>query len=301
MAVVVQGTVGIDTVITPYGEARDVLGGSAAYFGLAASLFTTVAIVAAVGDDFPPAFREALLSPRIDLGGLETRAGAKTFRWVGEYENDLNRRRTLETQLNVVADAPPRVPEAFRDSRVLYLANGPPRQQRATLSMMRSPKLVACDTMDLWIRTTLPELQELLAKVDGVILNDTEARELTGGYDIVTAGETIRAMGPRFVVIKKGEHGALLFTAEGVTAVPGFPHRHVVDPTGAGDSFAGGMLGYLDAVDRYDTRSLREGLIRGTVAASFTIEGFSIERLREVSPADVQARTAEFLRMLRLE
>ena len=301
MSLLVTGTVGIDSVITPQGRASDVLGGSATYFSFAASLFTRVRLVAVVGDDFPAAFRDVLASADIDLAGLETRAGAKTFRWKGEYSPDMNERQTLDLQLNVVSEDPPKVPAEFADSEVVFLANTHPALQRELLGQVNSPRLTVCDTMDCWIEREPDELGKTLAAVDGVVLNDGEARQLTGQVNLVAAGEAILARGPRFVVIKKGEHGAMLVTGDSVSVIPAFPVRNVRDPTGAGDSFAGGMLGYLDRCGPGDTEALRRALVRGTVAASFTIEAFSLDRLRQVGPADVEARVAELVAMVRIE
>ncbi|HUU83036.1 MAG TPA: PfkB family carbohydrate kinase [Phycisphaerae bacterium] len=301
MSLLVTGTVGIDSVITPHGRVTDVLGGSATYFSMAAALFTRVRLVAVVGDDFPAAFRDLLGSADIDLAGLETRAGAKTFRWKGEYSQDMNERETLELQLNVVNDTPPKVPGAFADSDVVFLANTHPGLQRELLKQVKSPRLTVCDTMDCWIENEPAELRRTLGVVDGIVLNDGEARLLTKQMNLVAAGEAILSMGPRFVVIKKGEHGAMLVTADSVSVIPAFATKDVCDPTGAGDSFAGGMLGYLDRCEVHDTAALRRALVRGTVAASFTIEGFSLDRLRRVTAGDVDARVRDLVAMVRIE
>jgi sugar/nucleoside kinase (ribokinase family) len=301
MSLLVTGSIGIDSVITPHGEATDVLGGSAAYFSFAAALFTPVRLVAVVGEDFPAHCRDLLCSDRIDLAGLETRAGSKTFRWTGKYSPDMNERETLDVQLNVLAESAPKVPAVFADGDVVFLANSHPAAQRATLEQIPSRRLSVCDTMDLWIENEPDELRQTLAVVDGVIINDSEARQLTGQGNLVTAGEAVLRMGPQFAVIKKGEHGAMLVTADGVTAIPAFPTKKVVDPTGAGDSFAGGMLGYLDQCGQSDTPALRRALVRGTVAASFTIEEFSLNRLRAVTPDELDHRVEQFVDMLRIE
>ncbi len=301
MSLLVTGSIGIDSVVTPHGEAREVLGGSAVYFGLAAALFTRVRLVGVVGDDFPAAFRDLLASAKLDLVGLETRAGSKTFRWSGEYTPDMNDRRTVDVQLNVLAEAPPRVPAEFADSDLVFLANSHPASQRQLLAQVRSPKLSVCDTMDLWIDGQRDELLRTLAAVDGVIINDAEARRLTGQTNLVLAGRAILGFGPWFTVIKKGEHGAMLVTGESVATVPAYPSTEVRDPTGAGDSFAGGMMGYLDRCGVHDVAALRRALVRGTVAASFTIEAFSLDRLRRVTPAEVEQRTRQFVEMLRIE
>ncbi|MCP4250102.1 MAG: sugar kinase [bacterium] len=301
MSLLVTGTVGIDTVITPQGRAPDVLGGSATYFSFAAALFGRVRLVAVVGDDFPPAFRDVLASADIDLAGLETRTGSKTFRWTGQYAADMNQRDTLDLQLNVVSETPPGVPAEFADSAVVFLANTHPSLQQELLEQVKSPRLAVCDTMDCWIENEGAELRKTLAAVDGVIINDGEAVQLTGQTNLITAGRALLDLGPTFAVIKKGAHGAMLVTADSVTTIPAFPTADVRDPTGAGDSFAGGMLGYLDGCGQNDTAALRRALVRGTVAASFTIEDYSLNRLRTVTSADVDRRVEQFVDMLRIE
>jgi sugar/nucleoside kinase (ribokinase family) len=301
MPLLVTGSLGIDTVATPHGTAADVLGGSAVYFAFAASQYTDVRLVGVVGDDFPPAYRDTLASRNIDLAGLETRAGSKTFRWSGKYSDDMNDRDTLEVQLNVLAEAGAKVPPAYADSDVVFLANTHPGLQREMRSAFRNPRLTVCDTMDLWIETAREELVKTLGVVDGLIVNDAEARQLTGCGNMVEAGEALLRFGPKFAVVKKGEHGALLISADGVTAIPAFPTKKVKDPTGAGDSFAGGMLGYLATLDRWNTAALRRGLLHGTVAASFTIEDFSLGRLKSLTREELDARVQQFADMLRIE
>ena len=301
MSLLVTGSIGLDTVITPHGEAHEVLGGSAVYFGFAAALFTPVRLVGVVGDDFPEEFRDLLASTDLDLAGLETRAGSKTFRWTGMYTPDMNDRETMDVQLNVLGEHGAKVPPAFADSDVVFLANTHPARQRELLAQVRSPRLTVCDTMDLWIDTEHDELGRTLAAVDGVIINDAEARQLTKHTNLVAAGEAILDIGPRFAVVKKGEHGAVLVTRDSVTSVPAFPAKDVRDPTGAGDSFAGGMLGFLDQCGSDDTAALRRAVVRGTIAASFTIEAFSLDRLRQVTPEEVDSRTKQFVQMLRIE
>jgi sugar/nucleoside kinase (ribokinase family) len=301
MSLLVTGSLGIDTVATPHGTAADVLGGSAVYFAFAATQYTDVRLVGVVGEDFPPAFRDTLASRNIDLAGLETRAGSKTFRWSGKYTDDMNDRDTLEVQLNVLSEAGPKVPPAFADSEVVFLANTHPGLQREMRAAIKSPRLTVCDTMDLWIEIARDELIQTLGVVDGLIINDAEARQLTGCLNMVEAGEALLKFGPRFAVVKKGEHGALLFSEGGVTAIPAFPTRKVIDPTGAGDSFAGGMLGYLATLKTWDTAALRRGMLHGTVAASFTIEDFSLGRLRNLTREELNARVRLMTDMLRIE
>lgn len=301
MSLLVTGSIGIDNVITPHGAADEVLGGSAAYFSLAASLFGPVRLVAVVGEDFPSEFRKVLASANVDLAGLEVRSGSKTFRWTGKYSADMNDRDTLEVQLNVLEERAARVPESFADSRVVFLANTHPTLQRETLQQVDSPMLSVCDTMDLWITTEYDELCKTLRSVDGALFNDAEIRQFTGKTNLVAAGRAVLDMGPRFTVIKKGEHGCMLVTAEGLTVIPAFPTPEVVDPTGAGDSFAGGMLGYLASVDEVDHAALRRALVRGTVAASYTVETFSLDRLRSIGAGDIEQRCKQFRDMLRID
>ena len=295
MSLLVTGSLGIDTVETPHGRADEVLGGTAVYFSFAASLFVPVRLVGVVGDDFPPAFRDLLASRNIDITGLETRSGSRTFRWSGKYEGAMNEAATLDVSLNVLAERGPTIPPAFTDSQYVFLANTHPTLQRDLLSRLSAPKLVVCDTMNLWIENERDELIKTLGGVNGVVLNDGEARLLTGQTNLVTAGRAILAFGPRFVVIKKGEHGSMLFTPDTTFALPAFPTEQVCDPTGAGDSFAGGMLGYLASIDRQDASALKAALVRGTAVASFTLEDFSLNRLRQVEPEDLKARVNALL------
>lgn len=301
MSLLVTGTIGIDTVETPEQRADDVLGGSAAYFAFAASLLHPVRLVGVVGDDFPPAFRDLFNSRPIDTRGLEVRAGARTFRWHGRYPADLNQRETLRTDLNVVADAPPGIPAAFRDSRYVFLANTHPSIQRAFIEQLDSPRLVVCDTMDLWIAEHRGALVETLRAVGGVVLNDGEARMLTGRSDLIQAGRAVLEFGPSFVVIKKGEHGALLISGEEIVVMPAYPTDRVKDPTGAGDSFAAGMMAWLAKVDRTDAAALKSALARGTCTASITIEAFSLDALRRADADTLETRLARFRSMLSFE
>lgn len=301
MPLLVTGSLGIDTLETPHGRAEEVLGGSAVHFAFGAAIYTRVRLVGVVGEDFPAAMRDLLASGDIDLAGLELRKGSKTFRWSGRYHLDMNNRDTLDVQLNVLAEDAPQVPAEFTDSEVLFLANTHPALQRQMRAAVGGAKLTVCDTMDLWITGHRNELLRTLGEVDGLIINDSEARELTGASNLIAAGEAILAMGPRFTVIKKGEHGALLMTRKSVTAIPAFPTKLVKDPTGAGDSFAGGMLGYLTAAGKYDDDALRRAIVHGTIVASFTIEDFSINRIRNVTRAEVEERVKQFTAMLRID
>ncbi|MCK4659550.1 MAG: sugar kinase [Phycisphaerae bacterium] len=301
MSLLVTGSIGIDTVTTPHGQAEEVLGGSSVYFAFAATQYTPVRFVGVVGDDFPPEFRDVLASREIDLTGLEVRAGSKTFRWTGKYVGDMGEAETVDVSLNVLAEAAPKVPAAFVDSEVVFLANTHPALQREMLAQVKAPRLTVCDTMNLWIANEREALFETLKVVNGVIINDGEARQLAEQANLVTAGKDVLKLGPDFVVIKKGEHGALLVTADGATAIPAYPTENVKDPTGAGDSFAGGMLGYLASQGKFDTATLRRALLRGTVTASFAIEDFSLRRVRNVTRQEIDERTAELVEMLRID
>jgi sugar/nucleoside kinase (ribokinase family) len=301
MSLLVTGSIGIDTVITPHGRAENVLGGSAVYFSFAAVQYVPVRLVAVVGGDFPAEFRQMLAKRRIDLAGLETRPGSQTFRWTGQFEGDMNAADTLDVQLNVLAEEAPRVPTSFADSGVVFLANTHPTLQREVLSQVESPKIIVCDTMDIWIANERASLLETLRVVTGVILNDGEARQLTGRTNLIDAGDAILEFGPRFVMIKKGEHGALLVTPEGPASLPAFPTKRVRDPTGAGDSFAGGALGYLCAKGEADSDTLRRSMVHGTVAASFAIEDFSVARVQNLSRKEMDQRVGRFETMLRFD
>ena len=305
MSLIVTGTIGIDTVETPGGgRHEDLLGGSAVYFAAAASFYTNTRMVAAVGDDFPGAFMDTLRSfDGLDLAGLEVRNGSKTFRWGGKYHEDMDHRDTLFTELGVLEEAPPVVPDAFKDSEVVFLANSHPMVQLGMLEQVSKPKISVADTMNLWIDIAKPELTQLLGKVDGLVLNFDEAELFTGKRNPVTAGRHLLELGPRFVVIKKGEHGCILVHRDGLCALPAYPTEHVVDPTGAGDSFAGGLMGRLasrggDDLGSYE--SVREALAHGTIVASFNVESFSLERMRGISKIDVDTRFADFASMMRL-
>ncbi|MCG3123016.1 MAG: hypothetical protein GIKADHBN_01424 [Phycisphaerales bacterium] len=304
MSLICTGTIGIDTVYAPTGHAERVLGGSCTYFCAAASFFTPVRLVAAVGDDFPPAFRDVLSSFKgVDLAGLETRQGSRTFAWGGKYAANMNNRETLFTDLGVLAEAPPRVPAAFADSKFVFLANSHPSVQLDLLGQIKGKPLAVADTMDLWINTAKAELLVLLRKVDGVVLNYDEAELLTGKSNSVSAARHILEMGPRFVVVKKGEHGALLAHRDGIAALPAFPAENVIDPTGAGDSFAGGMMGWIAGSNggnpgSFDT--IRRSLVAGTVVASFNIESFSLERLKTLTRPELDARIKQYADMVRV-
>ncbi|MBX3393175.1 MAG: sugar kinase [Phycisphaeraceae bacterium] len=304
MPLICTGTIGIDTVFAPAGHAERVLGGSCTYFCAAASFFSPVRMVAAVGGDFPSEFRDVLSSfAGVDLRGLETRPNSKTFAWGGKYLQNMNTRETLFTELGVLAEHPPTVPEAFADSRYVFLANSHPAVQLNLLSQIRGKPTVVADTMDLWINTAKADLLVLLRKTDGLVLNYDEAELLTGRSNSVAAARHILEMGPRFVVVKKGEHGALLAHRDGLAALPAFPAEFVVDPTGAGDTFAGGMMGWIASTNAPDPASfdtIRRSLAAGTVVASFNIESFSLDRLRTLTRSELDTRIRQYADMVRI-
>jgi cytidine kinase len=309
MSLVVTGTIGIDTVHTSTETRERILGGSAVYFSAAASFFGPVRLVAAAGEDLPQAFRTTLKNfAKIDTQGLEVRKGSKTFAWGGKYHENMVQRDTLFTDLNILAEAPPSVPGAYADSEFVFLGNTHPGIQQGFLSSFPKRKLVVADTMDLWINIAKPELLLLLKNVDGLALNNDEAELLTGKKNPVTAAKQILAMGPRFVVVKKGEHGCILVHKDGIAALPAYPTENVIDPTGAGDSFAGGMMGSLAASavvqsgkgDFGSFDVVRRALVYGTVTASFTVESFSLDRLAKMHRPELDARYAEYAAMTRL-
>jgi sugar/nucleoside kinase (ribokinase family) len=301
MSLLITGSLGIDTVITPTGTATDVLGGSAVYASFAASPYTQVRMVGVVGEDFPKSCRDLLASRGIDLRGLETRKGSRTFRWTGKYSPDMNDRETVSVELNVLAEAGAKVPPDYTDSEVVFLANTHPTLQRNLAAAVKSPRLTVCDTMDLWINTARDELLATLKIVDGLIINDSEARLLTGKVSMLAAGDMLLEYGPKFAVIKKGEHGSILVTRGGVTVLPAYPTRAVKDPTGAGDAFAGGMLGYMTSQPDINDAALRRSLLHGTVAASFAIEDYSLDKLKTIGRRELDARAAELAKMMRIE
>lgn len=298
MPLCVVGSVALDSVETPVETRDNVLGGSAVFFSYAASFFTTVRLAGVVGDDWPPEHTKMLQDRGIDTAGLQVVPGGKTFRWRGKYLKNMNDRETLDLQLNVLQNFEPVLPEAYRRCKFLFLANGSTVLQMKTLDQCIGPSLVVADTMDHWIRQEPNELRQLLKRIDGLVLNDSEAKLLVGDDNLVRAGHAVCAMGPRFVVIKKGEHGAMFFSKHETYVLPAYPTADVVDPTGAGDSFAGGMMGYLAEQDNFDPKTLKEAMAYGTLTASFTVEDFSLDRLRQITRADLDRRMEEYKRML---
>ncbi|MBC22442.1 MAG: sugar kinase [Phycisphaerae bacterium] len=303
MSLVVTGTIGIDSIETPTGKVESVMGGSCSYFAAAASHLCPVRIVGAVGGDWPEAHKEVLESfSNIDQGGLEHRADSRTFAWGGKYMENLSERETLFTELGVLEEEPPPVPDAYADSSFIFLANTHPAVQLNMLEQFPNRRLAVVDTMNLWIDTARDQLLDLFQKVDGVIVNDLEATELTGITNAISAGHAILDMGPGFVVIKKGEHGAVLVHEDGLAVIPAYPaaHEQVVDPTGAGDSFAGGMMGHVASIDQVDLPALQQGLAWGTVMASFTIESFGLEGLQRTNETMITERLEQFRCLARI-
>jgi sugar/nucleoside kinase (ribokinase family) len=298
LSLLVVGTVAFDSIETPGGAVDDVLGGSATYFSFAARYFTTPRLLAVVGEDFPDQHRQLFAARHIDIAGLSTEKGGKTFRWKGRYHQDMNTRDTLEVHLNVLGTFDPKLPPHYRDSTHVFLANSSPQVQMKVLDQVQRPQLVMADTMDLWISTERDMLNKLLPRLDGLLLNDSEARLLTDTDNLIAAGERARKLGPKFVLIKKGEHGSMLFSEDGIFILPGFPTETVIDPTGAGDSFAGGIMGYLASDTSPPPGRLRRAMAYGTVVASLTVEGFGLERLQKTDRQEIEARIEKYRGML---
>jgi cytidine kinase len=298
MPLCVVGSVALDCVETPTEKRDDVLGGSAVFFSYAASFFTSIRLSSVVGEDWPHEYTEMLQGRKIDTTGLQIVPGGKTFRWRGKYLKNMNDRETLDLQLNVLASFKPELPETYRRAKFLFLANGSPTLQMNVLEQCQGASLVVADTMDHYIRTEPEALRALLRRLDGLVLNDSEAKLLTGDDNLVTAGKAVRAMGPSFVVIKKGEHGAMFFGKDEMYVLPAYPTPNVVDPTGAGDSFAGGMMGYIAEQGNFSPDTLKKALVYGTVVASFSVEDFSLDRLRKIDRKDLDRRFEEYRQML---
>lgn len=300
MSILVVGSVAFDSVETPFGKAEKVLGGSASFFSVAASFFVPVNLVGVVGSDFGQKERAAFAGRDIDLGGLEEAEGL-TFHWGGKYSFDLNSRDTLFTDLNVFQSFKPKIPAAYRQSKQVFLGNIDPELQRDVLDQVEKPELVACDTMNFWISGRLEELKKTLARVDVLLINDAEARQLSGEWNLVKAARAIRGMGPKTLVLKKGEHGVLMFTEQGAFAAPAYPLEEVFDPTGAGDTFAGGFLGYLAGAPTRDEATLRRAVVMGSTLASFCVEAFSLDRLLRLTRAETDERFRLFKRLTHFE
>ncbi len=298
MSLLVVGSIALDSVQTPFGVAEDALGGSATYFSYAASYFTPVRLVGVVGEDFPPEHRKLLEGRGVDTTGLVVEEGGETFRWRGKYEGDMNTAETLEVHLNVLGTFNPDLPAGFLDTPFVFLANGSPSMQRKVLAQSKGRKLAVADTMNFWIETQRDELYALLKEVDGLVLNDGEARMLTEEVNLVLAGRKVLALGPKFVIIKKGEHGAMFLSADLAFVMPAYPLGDVVDPTGAGDSFAGGFMGYLASTGRTDAAALKTAMAYGSVIASFNVQDFSLRRFQRTDRAEIDARLEAYRAMM---
>ena len=298
MSILVVGSVALDTIKTPFGRCKDVLGGSATYFSASASLFSPVNLVAAVGRDFPAKYVNFLKKKRIDVKGL-TRERGKTFRWVGEYGWDFSDPRTIATHLNVFANFNPDIPREYRNDRNVFLANIDPELQQRVLRQMKEPELVACDTMNYWIENKRKSLVKLLKKVDIFFLNESEAKELTGTASLIKAARAILKFGPKTIIVKRGEHGSVLFSGKSVFSAPAYLIESVFDPTGAGDTFAGGVMGYLAAKNNRNPDNLRKAIAYGGVMATFAVEDFSLGRLGSVKRSDITKRFKKFRELTR--
>lgn len=300
MALLVVGSVAFDSVETPFGKAEDILGGSATYFSTSASYFTDVNLVAVVGEDFPEKHINFLKMRRINLDGLE-RTNGKTFRWQGRYGFDLNEAQTLNTELNVFEHFKPKLPEHYRDAEVVFLANIDPDLQRDVLEQTKGPRIVAADTMNFWIESKKDSLIETLKRVNILLINDSEARQLTGEPNLVKAARKIISYGPDTLLIKQGEYGVTMFNSHGIFIAPAYPLEDVFDPTGAGDTFAGGFVGYLANTMDFSDTSLRRAAVMGSVMASFNVEDFSLNRIRELDYKEIESRFREFKRISHFE
>ncbi|MFN3942710.1 MAG: PfkB family carbohydrate kinase [Flavobacterium sp.] len=299
----IVGTVAFDAIETPFGKTDKILGGAATFIGLSASHFSlNAAIVSVVGEDFPETYLQLLQQKNIDISGIEIVKGGKTFYWKGKYHNDLNSRDTLVTELNVLADFNPKVPVAYQDADVVMLGNLHPNIQISVLDQMtQKPKLVVLDTMNFWMDCALAELKEVMKRVDVITINDEEARQLSGEYSLVKAAKVIHEMGPKYVVIKKGEHGALLFHNHEVFFAPALPLEEVFDPTGAGDTFAGGFSGYLAQSGNISFHNMKNAIIQGSNLASFCVEKFGTERMENLSKEEVNQRLQQFKSLTHFE
>jgi sugar/nucleoside kinase (ribokinase family) len=296
----VVGSVALDSVTTPFGTVAEVLGGSATYFSYSASFFTNVRLVATVGDDFPEDHVQLLRTRGVDVGGLQ-RSRGRTFRWVGEYGYDLNEARTIDTQLNVFADFRPMLPSALKKTPFLFLANIAPELQLEVLRQMERPQLVALDTMNFWIQGKRDDLLRVLAEVDVLLINESEARQLAKEPNLIKAARAVLGLGPRTVVVKRGEYGAVMVSDGHFFFVPAYPLESVFDPTGAGDTFAGGFMGYLASQGVVDQAAVRRAIVYGSVMASFTVEDFSLNRLTRLTPGEVERRYAAFQELVRFD
>ena len=303
MSILVVGTVAFDAIETPFGKTDKIVGGAATYICLSSSFFAkNLNLVSVVGEDFPSEAIQMLKNKSVDIDGLQIKKGEKTFFWSGKYHNDMNTRDTLDTQLNVLENFNPIVPEKYQESEFLMLGNLMPSVQKKVLSQMKKrPKLVVLDTMNFWMDLFMDDLKEALKEVDVLTINDEEARQLSGEYSLVKAAKLILAMGPKYLIIKKGEHGALLFNNEEVFFAPALPLEEVFDPTGAGDSFAGGFIGYLAKTNDISFENMKRAVINGSAMASFCVEKFGTQKLTEITQDDVNARINEFVNLVKFD
>lgn len=295
----VIGSVALDTITTPAGHSKEILGGSATYFSISASYFTNVKLVAAIGNDFPERYKKILQTHRVDISGLETQRG-KTFRWEGSYVEDLNCAKTIKTELNVFKDFKPSIPNEYINTRYIFLANIDPDQQLFILKNLQNPEFIGCDSMNYWITTKKASLEKLLKKCSVVFLNDSEARMFSGESNILKSGKFIVSLGPKFVIIKRGEYGSILFGRDFTFILPAYLLEEVKDPTGAGDSFAGGFMGYAAKTGRIDAVTLKSALLYGTIMASFTVQDFSINRFLKLDKKEIEKRHSNFKKLISL-
>lgn len=299
-SILAVGSVAFDSVKTPFGEAEEILGGSATYFSVAASYFAPVRVVAVIGNDFTGKHAEVFRKHKIDTEGL-ARTPGKTFRWKGEYGYDLNEARTLDTQLNVFEHFDPVIPQSYRTSEYVFLGNIQPALQRRVLEQIKRPRIVACDTMNFWIKGCLPDVKRTIEHVDVLIINDSETRMLADEANLVRAANKVLAMGPKTLIVKRGEYGVLMFNGKSIFGAPAFPLEDVYDPTGAGDSFAGGFMGALAHAAEVNERTFRRAIIFGSVMASFTVEQFSLNRLTNLSRTEIDERFQQFKALTHFE
>jgi sugar/nucleoside kinase (ribokinase family) len=303
MSLLVIGTVAFDAIETPFGKTDKIIGGAATYASMSASFFhKKINLVSVVGEDFPQSGIAMLNNRGINTDGLQIKAGEKTFFWSGRYHEDMNSRDTLDTQLNVLSTFDPVIPESYQNCEYLMLGNLMPSIQMSVLQRLsRRPKLVVMDTMNFWMEVAMPDLLQMIALVDVLTINDAEARQLTGEYSLVKAARKVMAMGPRYLIIKKGEHGALLFHGENVFFAPALPLEEVFDPTGAGDTFAGGFIGYLSSIDDTSFDAMKRAVIYGSAMASFCVEKFGLERMQELTETQVDQRVQQFVELTNFE
>jgi sugar/nucleoside kinase (ribokinase family) len=298
MSLLVVGSIAIDTVETPSGRRENLLGGSASHFSCAARFFTPVHLVSVVGGDWPQENTEFLRGRDIDVSGIEVVPTGKSFRWSGRYEPNMNDRETLAVELDVFGKFEPKLSDAHRRLKYVFLGNAAPATQMKVLEQVPGSRLMVADTMDLWINIARDDLMRLLKKLDGLVLNDSEAKLLSGTENLVLAGHRVRELGPKFVIIKKGEHGAMFFSEHETYVLPAFPTENVVDPTGAGDSFAGGMMGYLAEQDKFDPETLKTAMGYGILVASFNVEGFGLDRIEKLTRDEIESRMTDYKKML---